>query len=189
MNNCMSPLRFALALVACALLLATPWHAYAQRAEASEASIKAAFLYKFAGYVEWPPDALASPGAPFTIGVIGADAVESELAQIVTGRAIAGHPVVLKRLGEGDPAKGLQLLFVGGASPGHYAALIAAAQKGGALVVTESERGLAAGATINFVSANERVGFEVSLESAQKSGLHISSRMLAVARRVVQKGA
>jgi hypothetical protein len=190
MNNRSYPLRLTLALAACALLvLAAPWRAQAQRAEATEASVKAAFLYKFAGYVEWPPDALAAPDAPFAIGVIADDAVAGELAQIVPGRSVAGHPVALKRLGEGDSPKGLQLLFVGGANPGRYAALIAAAQKGGALVVTESERGLAAGATINFVSANEHVGFEVSLESAQRSGLHISSRMLAVARRVVQKGA
>jgi hypothetical protein len=188
MNNGSSPLRFVLALVTGVLLLAAPPLVLAQRAEASEASVKAAFLYKFAGYVEWPPDALAA-GAPFTIGVIGSDAVASELAQIVPGRSVAGHPVELKRLEEGEAPKGLQLLFVGGPNPGHEAATIAAAQKGGALVVTESDKGLAAGAAINFVAANEHVGFEVSLDSAQRSGLRISSRMLAVARRVVQKGA
>jgi hypothetical protein len=187
MNKRASLLRFALALATAALLLAAPWLAHAQRAEATEASVKAAFLYKFAAYVEWPPDTLPA-GAPFTIGVIGSDAVAGELATLVPGRNIAGHPVVLRQLGEGDSPKGVQMLFVGGANPGRYAALIAAAQKGGALVVTESAHGLDAGAAINFVAANEHVGFEVSLESAQKSGLRISSRMLAVARRVVQKG-
>jgi len=188
MNNGSSPLRFALALVTGALLLATSPFAGAQRAEATESSVKAAFLYKFAAYIEWPPDALAA-GAPFTIEVIGSDAVAAELAQIVPGRSAFGHPVEVKRLAEGEMPKGVQVLFVGGSNPGHYAAAIAAAQKGGALVVTESEHGLDAGAAINFVTANDHVGFEVSLESAQRSGLHISSRMLAVARRVVQKGA
>ena len=188
MNNGSSPLRLALALAMGALLLACSWLVQAQRADATEASVKAAFLYKFAGYIEWPPEALAS-GAPFTIAVLGSDAVAEELAQIVPGRSVAGHPVVLKRLAEGESPRGVQLLFVGGSDPGRHAAAIAAAQKGGALVVTESERGLAAGAAINFVASNERIGFEVSLESAQKSGLRISSRMLAVARRVVQKGA
>jgi hypothetical protein len=188
MNNGSSPLRLALALAMGALLLACSWLARAERADATEASVKAAFLYKFAGYIEWPPEALA-PGAPFVIAVLGSDAVADELAQIVPGRSVAGHPVVLKRLAEGESPRGVHLLFVGGADPGRHAAAIAAAQKGGALVVTESERGLAAGAAINFVPSNERIGFEVSLESAQKSGLRISSRMLAVARRVVQKGA
>jgi hypothetical protein len=188
MNNRSSLPRSALALIMGALLLMAPALVRAQHAEATEASVKAAFLYKFAGYVEWPPDALAA-GAPFTIGVLGSDAVADELARIVPGRTVAGHPVALKRLAEGEAPKGVQLLFVGGPNPGHYAAAIGAAQKGGALVVTESDKGLAAGAAINFVPANEHVGFEVSLESAQRSGLRISSRMLAVARRVVQKGA
>jgi hypothetical protein len=189
MNKRSSLLRSALALLTGALLLWAPWSVRAQHLEATEASVKAAFLYKFAGYVEWPPDTLGSSGSPFTIGVIGSDAVAEDLASLIPGRNVAGHPVALRQLGDGDSPKGLQLLFVGGANPGRYAALIAAAQKGGALVVSESDRGLAAGATINFVSANEHVGFEVSLESAQRSGLRISSRMLAVARRVVQKGA
>ena len=188
MNNGSSPLRLALALAIGAMLLACPWLAQAERADATEASVKAAFLYKFAGYVEWPPEALA-PGAPFTIAVVGSDAVAEELAQIVPGRSVAGHPVTVKRLAEGELPRHVQVLFVGGPDPGRHAAAIAAAQKGGALVVSESDRGLAAGAAINFVSANERIGFEVSLDSAQRSGLRISSRMLAVARRVVQKGA
>jgi uncharacterized protein DUF4154 len=188
MNNGSSPLRFVLWLATAALLAVAPSLAQAQRAEATEASVKAAFLYKFAGYVEWPPNALPA-GAPFTIAVVGSDAVAEELAQIVPGRVVAGHPVVLKRLAEGELPKGVDVLFVGGPNPGRHAAAIAAAQKSAALVVTESPEGLAAGAAINFVSASQHVGFEVSLESAQKSGLHISSRMLAVARRVVQKGA
>lgn len=61
------------------------------------------------------------------------------------------------------------------------------AQQLGILAVTETERGLDNGATINFVTADERVGFEVSLASAERSGLRISSRMLAVARRVVPR--
>jgi hypothetical protein len=120
--------------------------------------------------------------------VAGSGPVADELAQIVPGRTVAGHPVVLKRLAEGESPKGVQLLFVGGADPGRHAALIAAAQHGGALVVTESDHGLAAGAAINLLVTSDHVGFEVSLEGAQRSGLRISSRMLAVARRVVQKG-
>jgi hypothetical protein len=60
-----------------------------------------------------------------------------------------------------------------------------AAQQNAALVVTEAERGLEAGGSINFVLVDDRVGFEVSLEAAERGGHRISSRMLAVARRVV----
>jgi len=171
--------------LASTLLLAASVFAEPPRPEATEAGVKAAFLYKFAAYVEWPPRVDAAEG-PFTIGVLDNDAVASELERIVPGRAVAGHPVVVRRLRRGEPAPDVQVLFVGGDDPD--ASAIRAAQKQATLVVTESAHGLAAGSAINFVVAGERVGFEVSLDGAEKSGLRISSRMLAVARRVVQKG-
>jgi hypothetical protein len=78
------------------------------------------------------------------------------------------------------------MLLVGGEDPDPAA--IRAAEGQGALVVTESPHGLAAGSAINFLVADDHVGFEVSVEAAQRSGHRISARMLAVARRVVPKG-
>ena len=175
----------ALRLFAGMLAFAVSASAGAQRVEAPEASVKAAFLYKFAGYVEWPPGSGA--GEPFTIGVLDSDAVAEELEKLVPGRTVAGRPVAVRRLRRGEPMAGVQLLFAGGETPDANA--IRAAQVQGALVVTESRGGLAAGSAINFVMAGDHVGFEVSLEGAERSGLRISARMLAVARRVVQKGA
>lgn len=177
----------ALRLFAGMLVFAVSASASAQRVEAPEASVKAAFLYKFAGYVEWPPRTGPGASEPFTIGVIGSDAVAGELERLVPGRSIAGRPVAVRRLRRGDSMKGVQLLFAGGSDPDEEA--IRAAQAQGALVVTESLGGLSAGSAINFVMAGDHVGFEVSLDGAERSGLRISARMLAVARRVVQKGA
>ena len=159
----------------------------AQRTEAPEASVKAAFLYKFAGYIEWPASAFASPDAPFVIGVLGSDEVVAELAKLVPGRAIEGHPAVVKRLKEGEPLKGVHVLFIGKSESARLAAITRAAQREGVLAVSEAERGLEAGSAINFVVSEDRVGFEVSLDAAEKSGHRISSRMLAVARRVLPK--
>lgn len=167
-------------------LFAAATTAHLQAAEVSEASIKAAFLYKFAGYVEWPPSAFARADAPFVIGVLGDDALAAELERLVPGRSVAAHPLAVRRVKPGEPVRGVQLLYIAGDDPDPAA--IAAAQEQGALVVTASPGGLAAGSEINFVAAEGHVGFEVSLVSAQRAGHRISSRMLAVARRVVQKG-
>jgi uncharacterized protein DUF4154 len=167
------------------LLFAASALAQAPREEPTEAGVKAAFLYKFAAYVEWPP-AGAAPDSPFAIGVMDDDAVASELERIVPGRAIAGHPIAVRRLRRGESLAGVRVFFAGGENPDPAA--IRAAQKQSALVVTESRSGLLAGSAINFVVSGDHVGFEVSLEGAERSGLRISSRMLAVARRVVQKG-
>ena len=168
--------------------IAPAWlHAQAQRTEASEAGVKAAFLYKFAGYIEWPPSAFASADAPFVIGVLGSDDIAAELARLLPGRTIANRPAVVKKLKEGEPLKGVHVLFVGKADSSRLPAIARAAQREGVLAVSETERGLEAGSAINFVVADDRVGFEVSLDAAEKSGHRISSRMLAVARRVLPK--
>ena len=159
--------------------------ALAQR-EAPEASVKAAFLYKFANYIEWPANAFAAPAAALVIGVAGSDEVAAELERIVPGRNVNGRPVTVKRLGEGQSPRGLHLLFVGRQHPAPAAALRAAREQS-VLAITETERGLEMGSAINFVTAGDRVAFEVSLDAAEKSGHRISSRMLAVARRVVPK--
>ena len=173
--------RLAPLVWAAALGLAS-WQALAQGA--AEATVKAAFLYKFAGYVEWPAQALAQPDAPLVIGVMGADEVAAELEKLLPGRLVNGHRVAARRVRPGESLRGVHLLFVGRGEPG-LRAIATAAHAQGVLVVSETERGLEAGSAINFVNVEERVGFEVSLESAERSGLRISSRMLAVARRVV----
>jgi len=159
--------------------------ALAQR-EATETSVKAAFLYKFANYIEWPANAFASSSAPLVIGVVGAEDVAGELDRIVPGRNVNGHPVAVKRLKSGESAAGVHIVFFG-REQGAPAA-VRAAREQGALTVTEAERGLeSVGSAINFITAGERVAFEVSLDAAEKSGHRISSRMLAVAKRVVPR--
>ena len=160
--------------------------AQAQRPEASEASVKAAFLYKFANYIEWPANAFASPAAPLVIGVAGSDEIAAELERIVPGRNVNGHPVTVKRVSENDVPRGMHLFFIGREHPA-LAAMLRATRAQSVLAVTETERGLEMGSAINFVTAGDRVAFEVSLDAAEKSGHRISSRMLAVARRVVPR--
>ena len=152
--------------------------------QSSEQAVKAAFLFKFAGYVEWP--APSRPDAPFVIATLGADEVARELTSILPGRSIAGRPPVVRTVREGESLEGVQMLFIGRRA-GDTGAAVRAAQQQGVLVVTETS--LEAGGAINFVIAENRVAFEVSLEAAERSGHRISSRMLAVARRVVPKAA
>jgi hypothetical protein len=170
-------------LVLAALLLgAIP--ALAQQ-QASEAAVKAALLYKFASYVEWPAEALGAPGAPFVIAVSGSDEVAAELEQLVRGRPINSRPVSVRRIKEGEAISGMHMLFVAGREPARVRAAARAARPLSALLVSEAAGGLEAGSVINFIPTDDRVGFEVSIEAAERSGLKVSSRMLGVARRVL----
>lgn len=177
------PLGWVKWLVA-AMALVPALGAHAQ--QATEPSVKAAFIYKFAGYVEWPASAFPSQDTPVVIGVAGSDEVASELEKLVPGRNVNGRVVLVRRLREGEAPRGIHVVFVARGEV-NARALIRAAQQQGSLVVTESERGLELGSAINFVPTDDRIGFEVSLEAAERSGLRISSRMLAVARRVLPR--
>ena len=173
--------RAARALAAGALLAFVPC-AGAQMA--TEAAVKAAFLYKFAGYIEWPAAAFPAPDTPLVIGTLSADDVATELETALAGRTVNQRRIVVRRLREGEALQGVHLLLIGRREPNLRAAL-RAAQQAGALTVTEAS--LEAGGAINFVVTDDRVAFEVSLDAAERGGHKISSRMLAVARRVLPK--
>jgi len=175
----------ACVLAAAAVLAVGP--ACAQSEAQSEYRVKAAFLYKFGGYVEWPDRTFPRPDSPLTIGVIGADALADELAQIVSGRSVNGRPVQVRRLRAGESMAGLQVLFIGRADGRRLAEILAAAKGRSVLTVTESEDALQLGSVINFVVVDDKVRFDVALAPADLGSLKISSRLLAVARKVVSK--
>ena len=153
-------------------------------AATAEYRIKAAFLFKFLGFVDWPPAAFDRTDAPFVIGVLGAATLGHELEQIASGRQVNGHPVRVRLLGRGDPATGLQVLFVGRGEAPRLNTVEAATDSLAVLVVSESDGALALGSAINFVVVDDKVRFDVALHSINRAGLKISARLLAVARVV-----
>jgi hypothetical protein len=152
-----------------------------------ERRVKAAFLYKFLGYTDFPPGAFADAATPLTIGVIGADDLAIELARVVAGRNVNNRAVEVRELRESDAAARVHLLFVGGGDTQRVGRVVHQAS-GAMLVVTECEHGLQLGSVINFRIIDERVRFDVSLDAAERNGIKLSSRLLTVANRV-QKGA
>jgi hypothetical protein len=157
----------------------------AQRSESElELGIKAAYLYKFLGYVEWPPSAFASAQAPIAVGVVGAEDIAAELARTVAGRKVDGRDVVVVELRRGQSLAGLHALFVGNDQTARADALIRAAHPLGILTITDAAGALERGSVINFVRVGDNVRFEISIDAAERSGLKLSSRLLAVATAV-----
>ena len=154
---------------------------------ALERRVKAAFLYKFLGYAEFPAGAFADAASPVVIGVAGADDLAAELARIVSGRTINNRPIVVRVLREHELGMPVHLLFLGGFDTGKVGRMVRASSNA-LLVVTECEGGLQQGSAINFRIVDERVRFDVALDAAERNGIKLSSRLLTVANRV-QKGA
>jgi hypothetical protein len=154
---------------------------------ALERRVKAAFLYKFLGYAEFPAGAFADAASPVVIGVFGADDLAAELVRIVGGRTANNRPIVVRVLRESELGTPVHLLFIGGFDAGRVGRAVRTAGNA-MLVVTECDGGLQQGSAINFRIIEERVRFDVALDAAERNGIKLSSRLLTVANRV-QKGA
>ena len=170
-----------------ALLCGLPSPAFAQAHEVPtpprESAVKAAFLYKFGAFVEWPPGTFQGPAEPLVIGVLEHPAVLRELEQITTQRTVEGRPLRVRGLRYGDSIKAIHVLFVGTLRPMRLRELLAGVS-GPVLVVTQQPGALEAGSVINFTDEEERVRFAVSQASAEARRLRLSARLLAVAQSV-----
>jgi hypothetical protein len=174
----------ALALLAttAALLLAPFFVAPAQNAVYDADQVKAAFLYHFGTYVQWP-----TPGdenEPITIAVLDEPSIAAELAAFLPGRRIEGRPVESVSIGRIDEVGDAEIVFIGRRHNANLAALIAALERRPTLVVTDAADGLEQGGMVNFQIVDERVRFEISVPRAEEAGLMLSSRLLSAALRV-----
>ena len=175
--------RAASAVLVVLLLIAVPGFAPGQSGGVTEGTIKAAYLYKFAGYVQWP-DVAPDSTEPITIGVIGANALAEELATVTSGRKVNQRPISVRRLEAAQTLDDVEILFIGAQERGRLPGLLSTTSRMPILTVTELEGALRSGSVINFVVSDQRVRFEISLRAADSSGLKLSSRLLAVAQRV-----
>lgn len=148
----------------------------------SEDEIEAAFVYRFAGFVTWPADALGPPA--FTIAVLDDDAVASDLERILAGTRLQGRPAQIRRITSIDQLGNAQILFIGGSSESRLKRWLAAIGSRPVLVVTDQPGGLDDGSTINFLMTDRHVRFEISLAAARRARLSISAELLSVATRV-----
>lgn len=146
-----------------------------------EPSVKAAFLLRIAEYVQWP----APPAGDFVIAVLDRGDM-ADRVQALVARPLLGRPVRVRRVRTIEEAVGAQMLYVGNDRRRDLRTLLRSLPARGLLVVSDQEDGLAAGSAINFLLADGRVRFEVSLDAARRAGLNINADLLSVATRVAQ---
>ena len=154
---------------------------HAEAAEPSlEYAVKAAYLAKFAPFIEWPESAFASPTAPLTICVAGADPFGADLDRAAQGQRDGDHPLAVRRMSAPEPAAAsCQILFASGPSD-MVAAALEKLKTQPVLTVTDSDpRGI-----ISFVVVADHVRFDIDEAQADAAGLHISSKLLGLAHTV-----
>lgn len=159
----------------CAVLMSAP--TVAAEGDSLEYSVKAAYLYKFGIYVDWPSGTFPSPNSPLNLCIVGEDPFGATLDAAVRGQRVDDHPVVVRRLKTLAPDAGCHIAYAGSADAQRSTD---AARGSGVLTVSEG-----GGATvINFVIKDNRVRFTIDDEAAAQNGLGISSRLLSLALNV-----
>ena len=148
----------------------------------SEDAVKAAYLYRFAGYIDWPADALAD--TPFTIAVVGAPGVAGELQRLLPAHPINKGIAQVRQINRVQDVGSAQILFVGRGHADFLRALKSSGARRSTLLVTDEEGGLDSGSMLNFLTIDRRVRFEISVTAAERAQLKISSDPLSVAVRI-----
>ncbi len=169
----------------CALLLVA-WPGEGQRPPqaATESEIKAAFLFNFTKFVDWPQDVLDPAAANLTVCVLDDDPFGEVLAEVIRGKAVNHRALRFHRLtGPDDPAL-CQVLFVSAAKESRLRQTLAETPPPGVLLVGESEGFAGRAGIINFFRERNRVRFEINPGAAERARLKISSQLLRLARIV-----
>ncbi len=152
--------------------------------EISEYQVKAAFLYNFTKFVDWPPQP-GNPGQkPFPICVIGDDPFRGGLETIVEGKSFNGQVLEVRHLKKIDNAPGCRIAFISSSEKGHFRPILDALRGSGVLTVGDTEGFARMGGVINFTLVDNHVHIEVNLEAAKAQKLKISSRLLRLAQIV-----
>lgn len=153
----------------------------AARAQDGEIGVKAAFLYNFTKFVEWPSGAFASADAPITLCTIGDPALAADIQKVVADRTAQNRPVKVRAATDSDLAK-CQLVFVPEAAAASASAVIAGAKGAKALTVGETPDFLSLGGMVVFTKQDNKVRFEINEGAAKDAGLKISAKLLSLAR-------
>jgi len=152
--------------------------AEAEESPSLEYRVKAAFLYRFADYVNWPSSAFESASSPFTICLIGGDPFGSMLDKLAAGERLAGRPIVIKRAQSLPESSGCQVAYVGRKVD---LSTLLYLQGKPVLTVTDGVDEAGPHGIINFVLRDNRVRFDIDMGIARANGLTISSRLLSLA--------
>jgi hypothetical protein len=173
-----------LALLACAHLL-TPSNGTAQDSP-SEYQVKAAYLFNFLKFVQWPADAFQDSLAPIMIGIVGDDPFGEALPQVVVGKTVQGRDLVIRKYHVGEDLRGSHILFISASEKKRLPQVLASLQGSSVLTVADMDHFVESGGMIQFLIEDSRVRFAIDVGAASRAHLKISSKLLSLARTVTE---
>ncbi|MGP8201707.1 MAG: YfiR family protein [Limisphaerales bacterium] len=164
-------------------LLLVGGHSHAQESPPTEYQIKAAFLFNFAKFVEWPPAAFPAGTSPIVIGILGENPFHDDLARMVRSKTVDGRTLEVKTLHSLADAANCHMLFISTSESARLPEIIKSLKGASVLTVGETDHFTENGGMINFVLKSAKVRFEINKTAATSAGLKISSKLMSLALR------
>lgn len=152
----------------------------ARAAEFDEYAVKAAYLYNFAKFAEWPPGAFAGPDAPLSICIAG-DSPFGDALTSLSGKIVQSHPVEARHLPTATGLEKCHIVFVGRAEQGRFKAMLAKLARLPILTVSDIGDFARAGGMIGLVETDQRIRFDINLTAVRQANLKLSSQLLKLA--------
>ena len=177
--------RSVAAILAVAIAVTFPVAA-AQEYIPAQSRNKAAFLATFPSFVDWPEGAFSAPNSPLVVCVLGDFRFGTTLAEVSRDATPHGRRMSVRWIRKEQEIHACHILFVSGSELSHYSKVITLTQGTNTFTVGETPNFLAAGGMLSISFENDVVQFEVNLGSAREAHFHVSSRLLALARHVIE---
>jgi len=175
------------AAVAIAILMGTFSAQLLAADNSTEYRIKAAFLFNFARFVEWPDTKFVSATSPLQICIYGSDPFGEILDETVRGKSVGDHPLVVLRIAKIDELKSCEIVYMADTESARFATVIAALKGSNSLLVNDHPDFINQGGMIRFLIVDRKLRFEINPDAAKREQLKISSKLLQVAKIVADE--
>ena len=187
LKKCLSiVIPYGICLIASSVLPGGPGIAYADSLSQREYMIKAAFLYKFTMFVEWPADRFADESSSIMLCVIGKDPFGTTLEDTVAGKTVKGRHIDIRRINNVDDLDACHLLFVGSSERQRLSNIVARSHEANVLTVGDMDDFVEHGGIINLTKSANKIGFQINLAAATQAQLKLDLKLLKLASSVTR---
>jgi len=169
------------AVVLSALFAGARAHA---QSSSDEAQIKAAFVYNFLKFVDWPAEAFHTPQDPFVVAIVGESDTADATERFLGAKLVGTRPIVVRRLKWDQSLTGVHAVFIAERDAKRQHHVFEAATAASVLSIGEGEDFASRGGVIGLLIDDRKVRFDIDTDAAQSAGLRVSSKLLALTRVV-----
>jgi len=155
---------------------------YAQDKPALEYQVKAAFLYNFTRFINWPPTAFTAPDAPFVIGIVGNDPFGTYIEEIVAGEKVGDRKIIVQHYQDVKEIGNCQIIFIHLSESSKVKEILTALESHNILAVSDIDNFAKLGGQVRFFKESNKVKIQINMEAAKRSQLEISSKLLRIAK-------